>query len=70
MIRLTHGEDEEFNAMTLASDTFARHAFTLGEAAECAEVAAECANLAGKPAAVIAAWRNRAEQIRAHIARC
>ena len=66
IIRVTHGEEEEFNAMTLASDTFARYAFTLGEAAECAEVAAECAQLAGKPADVIAAWRARAAQIRAH----
>ena len=70
MIRLTHGEDEEFNAMTLASDTYARHAFTLGEAAECADVAAECAQLASKPADVIAAWQDRAEEIRAHVARC
>ncbi|MFM7743345.1 MAG: hypothetical protein ACKO8X_07635, partial [Verrucomicrobiota bacterium] len=69
IIRVTHGEEEEFNAMTLASDTFARHAFTLGEAAECADVAAECAQLAGKPADVIAAWRARAAQIHAHVVR-
>ena len=69
IIRVTHGEEEEFNAMTLASDTFARHVFTLGEAAECADVAAECAEAAGKPAEVIAAWRARAEQIRAHASR-
>ena len=70
IVRLTHWAEVEFNAMTLASDTFARHVFTLGEAAECADVAAECAEAAGKPAEVIAAWRARAEQIRAHVARC
>jgi hypothetical protein len=68
MIRLTHGDEEEFNAMTLASDTFARQVFTLGEAAECADVAAECAQLASKPADVIAAWRERANQLRVHLA--
>jgi hypothetical protein len=66
IIRLTHGKEEEFNAMTLASDTFARHAFTLGEAAECADQAAECAQLAGKPADVIQAWRDRAMALRSH----
>lgn len=66
IIRLTHGGEEEFNAMTLASDTYARHAFTLGEAAECADLAAECAEVAGKPADVIAAWRDRAMQLRRH----
>ena len=65
-VRLTHGVEEEFNAMTLASDTFARHAFTLVEAAECADLAAECAQLAGKPAAIIQAWRDRAETLRVH----
>ena len=69
MIRLTHGDEEEFNAMTLASDTFARQVFTLGEAAECADVAAECAQLASKPADVFAAWRSRASQLRVHLAR-
>ena len=65
-IRISHHAEEEFNAMTLASDTFARHAFTLSEAAECADLAAECAQLAGKPADVIAAWRDRAMALRAH----
>jgi hypothetical protein len=68
-VRLTHGDEEEFKAMTLASDTFARHVFTLGEAAECADCAAECAQLAGKPADVFAAWRSRASQLRVHLAR-
>jgi hypothetical protein len=66
IVRLTHGAEEEFNAMTLASDTFARHAFTLGEAAECADYAAECAQLASKPLEVIQAWRERAAQLRGH----
>ena len=66
IIRLTHGDEEELNAMTLASDTFARHAFTLGEAAECADCAAECAQLASKPLEVIQAWRERAAQLRGH----
>jgi len=67
-VRLTHGAEEEFNAMTLASDTFARYAFTLGEAADCAEYAADCALLANKPDAVISAWRDRAAQLREHLA--
>jgi hypothetical protein len=66
-VRLTHGAEEEFNAMTLASDTFAQYAFTLGEAAECADHAAECAELATKPADVISAWRARATQLREHL---
>jgi len=67
-VRVTHGAEEEFHAMTLASDTFAQYAFTLGEAADCADHAAECAQLAGKPTDVISAWRNRATQLRAHLA--
>jgi hypothetical protein len=67
IVRLTHGAEEEFNAMTLASDTFAQYAFTLGEATDCADHAAECAKLAAKPPKVIQAWRNRADQLRAHI---
>ena len=67
IFRLTHGAEEEFNAMTLASDTFAQYAFTLGGAADCADHAADCAELAAKPVEVIAAWRNRAAQLRAHI---
>lgn len=62
---LTHAENE-FEAMTLASDTFARYGFTLKEAAHCAKLAAECAKLAGKPKEVIAAWRARAKALRAH----
>ncbi len=61
---LTHAENE-FEAMTLASDTFARHGFALPEAALCAKHAADCAKLAGKPKPVIAAWRGRAKQLRA-----
>ncbi len=67
IIRLTHGAEEEFNAMTLAADTFARYAFTLGEAADCADHAAECARLASKPAGVVQAWRSRAAQLRLHL---
>jgi hypothetical protein len=62
---LTHAESE-FEAMTLASDTFARYAFTLPEATLCAKHAADCAKLAGKPKPVIAAWRARAKQLRAY----
>ncbi len=62
---LTHAESE-FEAMTLASDTFARYAFSLYGAALCAKHAADCAKLAGKPKPVIAAWRARAKQLRAH----
>jgi len=68
IVRLTHGAEEEFNAMTLASDTFAQYAFALGLAAECADHAAECAELAAKPPEVIAAWRKRAAQLRQHLA--
>ena len=53
--------------MTLASDTFARYAFTLGEAADCADHAADCAQLAAKPADVISAWRDRAAQLREYL---
>ena len=67
-IRVTHGAEEEFNAMTLASDTFAQYSFTLGLAADCADHAADCAQLANKPADVISAWRNRATQLREHLA--
>jgi hypothetical protein len=63
---LTHAESE-FEAMTLASDTFARYAFSLYGAALCAKHAADCAKLAGKPKPVIAAWRARAKQLRAHL---
>jgi hypothetical protein len=49
--------------MTLASDTFADYAFTWGLASECADHAADCAALAGKPESVIAAWRTRAKQL-------
>ena len=67
-VRVTHGAEEEFNAMTLASDTFAQYSFTLAEAADCADHAADCAQLAAKPIEVIAAWRNRATQLREHLA--
>jgi len=63
---LTHAESE-FEAMTLASDSFARYGFTLKEAALCAKHAADCAKLAGKPKKVIAAWRARARQLRAYL---
>jgi hypothetical protein len=66
-IRISHHAENEFEAMTLASDTFARYGFTLKEAAHCAKLAAECAKLAGKPKPVIAAWRARAKQLRAHL---
>jgi hypothetical protein len=64
---LTHAESE-FEAMTLASDTFARYAFTLPEASSCAKQAADCAKLAGKPKEVVTAWRARAKQLRNHAA--
>jgi hypothetical protein len=67
-IRVTHGAEEEFNAMTLASDTFAQYSFTLGLAADCADHAADCAQLAAKPPEVIQAWRGRATQLREHLA--
>lgn len=66
LMRQTHGALHEFEAMTLASDTFARYAFTLGLAYDCAERAADSAEAAGKPADVIAAWRARATRIHAH----
>ena len=65
-IRISHHAESEFEAMTLASDTFARYAFTVAEAALCAKHAADCAKLAGKPKQVVAAWRTRAKQLRAH----
>jgi hypothetical protein len=49
--------------MTLASDSFADYPFTWSLAIECADHAADCATLAGKPVDVIAAWRARSEQL-------
>jgi len=69
LIRFSHGAQHEFYALTLASDTFARYPFTLTLAFDCAVRVMECAEVAGKPAEVIAAWRARAEQIRAHVER-
>jgi len=69
LMRLSHGAQHEFYALTLASDTFARYPFTLTLAFDCAVRVMECAEVAGKPADVIAAWRARAEQIRAHASR-
>ena len=66
-IRVSHYAEAEFEAMTLASDTFAQYAFALGLSAECADHAAECAELAAKPPEVNAGWRSRADQLRAHI---
>ena len=68
LIRILQHVESEFEAMTLASDTFARYGFTLKEAAICAKHAAACAKLAGKPKEVIAAWRTRAKQLRQHAA--
>ena len=68
-IRISHHAESEFEAMTLASDTFARYGFTLSEAAECAKHAADCAKLAGKPKKVVTAWRTQAKQLRAHLKR-
>ena len=65
-IRISHHAENEFEAMTLASDTFARYAFTISEAALSAKHAADCAKLAGKPKPVIAAWRARTKQLRAY----
>lgn len=65
-IRISHHAENEFEAMTLASDTFARYAFTISEAALSAKHAADCAKLAGKPKPVIAALRARAGQLRAY----
>ena len=67
LIRISHQPIAEFFAMTLAADTFADYPFTWSLAAECADHAADCAQLAGKPADVIDAWRTRASQLRAHI---
>ena len=64
-IRISHHADSEFEAMTLASDTFARYGFTVAEAALSAKHAADCAKLAGKPKQVVTAWRTRAKQLRA-----
>ena len=69
LIGVTHGAQHEFDALTLASDTFARYAFTLGLAYDCAVRVVESAEAAGKPADVIAAWRARAAQINAHVVR-
>jgi len=68
-IRISHHAESEFEAMTLASDTFARYGFTVAEAALCAMHAADCAKLAGKPKQVVTAWRTRAKQLRAHLKR-
>jgi hypothetical protein len=68
-IRISHHAESEFEAMTLASDTFAGYAFTLSEAALCAKHAADCAKLAGKPKPVVVAWRTRTKQLRAHLKR-
>jgi hypothetical protein len=67
LIRILNHAETEFEAMTLASDTFARYAFTLPGAIECADHAADCAALAGKPADVIAAWRARSGQLQAYL---
>jgi hypothetical protein len=67
LIRVTHGAQHEFDALTLASDTFARYAFTLTLAYDCAVRVVESAKLAGKPKPVIAAWRARAGQLRAYL---
>ncbi len=66
LIRILSHAESEFETMTLAADTYARYAFTLSEASLCAKHAAECAKLAGKPRKVIAAWRKRAKELRAH----
>jgi hypothetical protein len=66
-IRISHHAENEFEAMTLASDIFARYAFTLREAILGAKHAADCAKLAGKPKPVIAAWRARAKQLQAYL---
>ncbi|MFN5656299.1 MAG: hypothetical protein ACK47U_10565, partial [Verrucomicrobiota bacterium] len=67
--RLSHGAQHEFDALTLASDTFARYPFTLTLAYDCAWRVVDSAEAAGKPADVIAAWRARAAQIHAHVVR-
>jgi hypothetical protein len=68
-IRISHHAESEFEAMTLASDTFARYGFTVAEAALCAKHAADCAKLAGKPKQVIAAWSAQSKKLRAHLKR-
>lgn len=68
-IRISHHAENEFEAMTLASDIFARYAFTISQAALSAEHAADCAKLAGKPKPVIAAWQARAKQLQAYLKR-
>ncbi|MEY4378249.1 MAG: hypothetical protein RLZ85_130 [Verrucomicrobiota bacterium] len=68
MIRVAQGADEEFAAMTLAADTFAQYPFTLGLAAECADHAADCAQLVPKAIAITQAWRQRAQELRSHAA--
>jgi hypothetical protein len=65
-IRISHHAESEFEAMTLASDTFARYGFTVAEAALCAKHAADCAKLAGKPKQVVAAWSAQSKKLRAH----
>jgi hypothetical protein len=65
-IRISHHAESEFEAMTLASDTFARYGFTVAEAALCAKHATNCAKLAGKPKQVVAAWSAQAKKLRAH----
>lgn len=66
MIRVSHHAETEFEAMTLTSDTFAQYPFTLGLAADCAAYAAECAQLADKPAEVVQAWRQQMLRLQAH----
>ncbi len=63
LIRISHQPIGEFWAMTLASDSFADYPFTWSLAIECADHAADCAALAGKPIDVTAAWRTRSEQL-------
>ena len=65
-IRISHRAEAEFEAMTLASHTFAGYAFTLSEAADCADHAADCAQLDGKPKQVVAAWTAQSKKLRAH----
>jgi len=69
LMRLSHGAQHEFDALTLASDTFARYPFTLTLAYDYAWRVVDSAEAAGKPADVIAAWRARAAQIHAYATR-
>jgi len=69
LISVTHDARHEFYALTLASDTFARYAFTLGLACDCAERAAGRADAAGLTPEISAAWRARTAQIHAHATR-